>query len=104
MMLTGKERIAADRMWRNPVTRLKFERETGTDYTKSATAEYSESFRSWAAEQLMDGYSLTIIPRSWECDIWRKPHKTIVAFGPLRFVWHRALGPWKTEFGDEDKP
>jgi hypothetical protein len=52
----------------------------------------------------MNGYSLTLIPRSWALDIWRKPHKTIVAFGPLRFVLHRALGPWKSQYGDEDRP
>lgn len=45
----------------------------------------------------MNGYSLTIIPRSWALGVWHKLHKTILAIGPLRFVVHRALGDWKAE-------
>lgn len=41
------------------------------------------------------GYSLVFIPRSWAVGIWRKPHKTIFAFGPLRFAHHRSLSQWK---------
>lgn len=41
------------------------------------------------------GYGLTFIPFSWALGVWRKPHKTIYALGPLRFTSHRDLGDWK---------
>lgn len=43
----------------------------------------------------MNGYGVTIIPRSWALGVWHKPHKTILAFGPLRFTKHWNVGTWK---------
>ena len=45
----------------------------------------------------MNGYSIVLVPRDWVIDSWHKDHKSIYAFGPLRFVLHRGLGPWKDE-------
>jgi hypothetical protein len=45
----------------------------------------------------MTGYGITIIPLSWALGFWRRPYKTLFAFGPLRFVRYRALGPWMLE-------
>lgn len=41
------------------------------------------------------GYSLTLIPKSWKCGRWYRPHKTIFSLGPLRFTVHRLRGTWK---------
>jgi hypothetical protein len=43
----------------------------------------------------MRGYGLTIIPFSWAIGKWRKTHKTILAFGPIRLTAHYDLGGWK---------
>lgn len=45
--------------------------------------------------KIISGYSVAFIPRSWALGAWHKPHKSIYAFGPLRFVRHVSLGPWK---------
>jgi hypothetical protein len=43
----------------------------------------------------MIGYGVTLIPASWAFGVWRKPHKTLFAIGPLRFVHYRLSGAWK---------
>lgn len=43
---------------------------------------------------MVNGYGVTLIPRSWAFGVWRMPHKTLFAFGPLRFVRYRNLGAW----------
>jgi hypothetical protein len=43
----------------------------------------------------MKGYGVTIIPASWAIGKWKKGHKTILAFGPLRLTVHYDLGEWK---------
>lgn len=47
----------------------------------------------------MNGYSICLIPKSWALGLWRKHQKTIFSVGPLRFVIHRGLGPWKMRGG-----
>lgn len=43
----------------------------------------------------MNGYGIAIIPLSWAFGFWHKPHKTIFAIGPLRFVFYFNLPAWK---------
>jgi hypothetical protein len=42
----------------------------------------------------MNGYGITVIPRSWAIGFWRRGHKTLVSFGPLRFVKYYNLRKW----------
>lgn len=42
------------------------------------------------------GFSIALIPFSWEVGIWHKSHKkSVYACGPFRFVIHRDMGEWK---------
>lgn len=40
-------------------------------------------------------FGITVFPFSWAMGLWRKPHKTLFALGPLRFVVYRTTGSWK---------
>lgn len=51
MVLTGTDRILADRMWRDPATRKDFETQTG--WTDERDGNYHVAFRLWAAERLV---------------------------------------------------
>lgn len=51
--------------------------------------------------QTIKGYSIVFIPYSWALGAWHRPHKSIYAFGPFRYVRHNALGEWK---GDAPQP
>lgn len=39
----------------------------------------------------MNGYSITLVPKSWAFGRWDIRRKTLWAFGPFRFVFHRDL-------------
>lgn len=43
----------------------------------------------------MNGYGLLFVPLSWAIGRWVKPHKTLWALGPFRFVVHTSLGKWR---------
>lgn len=43
----------------------------------------------------MNGYFIGVIWGSWALGKWHRPSKVIYALGPLRFVKHRNLGPWR---------
>lgn len=49
-MLTGDDRIAADRMWRSEDTRRQFEQETG--YSEIDWS-YERRFRQWAEDRIV---------------------------------------------------
>ena len=64
-MMTGQDRIAADRMWRSPACRREFEQVTGlsplaedggigqeTDARSGHAATYRERFVVWAASKI----------------------------------------------------
>lgn len=42
-----------------------------------------------------DIYMLGVAPTSWVIGVWRKPHKTIYAFGPFRCAVFHDVGAWK---------
>ena len=48
--MTYEERIAADRMWRDPEARRRFEAETGL--TDAGTWAYHDEFVKWAVATL----------------------------------------------------
>lgn len=52
----------------------------------------------------MTGYGITIIPMSWAIGVWKKSHKTVIAFGPLRFSHHKGLPKWKKRRPKQTKP
>jgi hypothetical protein len=75
-----------------------------------AVAEFRPDVIALQARQhqasLMTGYGILFVPRSWAFGRWdvrtvpylpypSPPKKTLWAFGPLRFVRHYGLGPWK---------
>lgn len=45
-------------------------------------------------EPMRNGYGVVFIPTSWHIGVWRRPTKTLWAFGPLRFVRYRIAGEW----------
>lgn len=45
------------------------------------------------------GLSIVIIPFSWGFGVWRRPHKTMLALGPIRVGFHRDLPDWKDDGG-----
>lgn len=49
-MLTGEERLKADRWWRTPEIRRQFEAETGL--TEPSTEDYDVGFIVWAAKRI----------------------------------------------------
>jgi hypothetical protein len=52
MTLTGKDRIEADRLWRNPEARRQFEAET--NFTSNVTIEdYEVRFLEWARRRII---------------------------------------------------
>lgn len=40
-------------------------------------------------------FGIAVFPFSWKWGPWKRPHKTIFAVGPLRFVFYRIMGEWK---------
>ena len=50
--LVGERRIAADKLWRDPVARRRFEKEYGMVDALPGTAEYEGAFLVWAAKEL----------------------------------------------------
>ncbi len=40
------------------------------------------------------GFGFVIFPLSWRIGFWPRPKKSIIAFGPLRFVLHKQPGEW----------
>ena len=43
------------------------------------------------------GIGITFIPLSWHVGVWRRPHKDILSIGPIRLVYYRLRGEWKTQ-------
>jgi len=50
--LTGERRIAADRLWRDPAARARFEKDCGISDATPETAEYQGAFVAWADNEL----------------------------------------------------
>lgn len=48
-MLTGKDRITADRWWRDPARHQMFQKATDGRFIDRETEEYGREFRLWAA-------------------------------------------------------
>lgn len=43
----------------------------------------------------MKGYAICFVPRSWHLGRWTKPHKTLWALGPFRWVVYNNIpGKW----------
>lgn len=43
----------------------------------------------------MKAFGVVLFPLSWKLGVWNRPKKSILAFGPLRFVVYHTPGEWK---------
>lgn len=43
----------------------------------------------------MTAFGITVFPFSWGLGVWSKPHKTLLAIGPIRFVVHYTTKHWR---------
>jgi hypothetical protein len=43
----------------------------------------------------MIGFGIVIFPFSWKLDFWGREKKSILSFGPIRFVLYKKPGEWK---------
>jgi hypothetical protein len=44
-------------------------------------------------------FGIVFFPTSWRLGIWRRPKKDILSIGPIRFVYYKTAGEWKTVAG-----